>query len=240
MARRVALARRNLFQDRRRAALSIVGVAAALLLVLVLEGIFAGAMQQVTAYVRNSPADVFVAQEGARTMHMTQTALPPDTVESVAAVEGVAWAEGLRYTTSIVDAGDGQRTAYVFGYDADGRGGPARLSAGSSPGVGEIVVDDVAAAELDIQLGDTVRVFGAEFRVSGLSTEGTNIVNTTSTSARTTSPISAATASHTCSSEHGPAPTCRCSWTGSKRPFPARPPRPVRRSCVRRRWSSAT
>jgi putative ABC transport system permease protein len=179
MARRVALARRNLFQDRRRAALSIVGVAAALLLVLVLEGIFAGAMQQVTAYVRNSPADVFVAQEGARTMHMTQTALPPDTVESAAAVEGVAWAEGLHYTTSIVDAGDGQRTAYVFGYDVDGRGGPARFSAGSSPGVGEIVVDDVAAAELGIQLGDTVKVFGAEFRVSGMSTEGTNIVNTT-------------------------------------------------------------
>lgn len=64
MARRVALARRNLFQDRRRTALSIVGVAAALLLVLVLDGIFAGAMQQVTAYVRHSPADVFVAQQG--------------------------------------------------------------------------------------------------------------------------------------------------------------------------------
>jgi putative ABC transport system permease protein len=179
MARRVALARRNLFQDRRRAALSIVGVSAAALLVLVLNGIFAGAMQQVTAYVRNSPADVFVAQEGARTMHMTQTALPPTTVELVAAVDGVLWAESLRYTTSIVDAGDDQRTAYVFGYDVDGRGGPDRLSAGSSPGVREIVVDDVAAAELGIQLGDTVKVFGAEFRVSGLSTEGTNIVNTT-------------------------------------------------------------
>jgi putative ABC transport system permease protein len=180
MARRVALARRNLFQDRRRAALSIVGVAAALLLVLVLDGIFAGAMQQVTAYVRNSPADVFVAQQGARTMHMTQTALAPETVDSVAAVDGVAWAEGLRYTTSILDAGDGQRTSYVFGYDVDdGRGGPARFSAGSSPGDGEIVVDDVAAAELGIELGDTVSVLGAELRVSGLSTEGTNIVNTT-------------------------------------------------------------
>lgn len=180
MARRVALARRNLFQDRRRATLSIVGVAAALLLVLVLEGIFAGAMQQVTAYMRNSPADVFVSQEGARTMHMTQTALAPATVAAVADVDGVAWAEGLRYTTSIVDAGDGQRTAYVFGYDvASGRGGPRTLSAGAAPEHGEIVLDDVAAAELGVQLGESVGVLGAEFRVSGLSTEGTNIVNTT-------------------------------------------------------------
>ena len=180
MARRVALARRNLFQDRRRAALSIVGVAAALLLVLVLDGIFAGAMQQVTAYIRNSPADVFVAQQGARTMHMTQTALAPSTVGSVAAVDGVAWAEGLRYTTSIVDAGDVQRTAYVLGYDvASGRGGPRTFAAGAAPEPGEVVVDDVAAAELGVQLGDTVSVLGANFRVSGLSTDGTNIVNTT-------------------------------------------------------------
>lgn len=180
MARRVALARRNLFQDRRRAALSIVGVAAALLLVLVLEGIFAGAMQQVTAYVRNSPADAFVAQQDARTMHMTQTALAPSTVETVAAVDGVAWAEGLRYTTSILDAGGGQRTTYVFGYDVTGgRGGPSSFSTGVAPERGEIVVDDVAAAELGVQPGDTVSVLGAEFRVSGLSTEGTNIVNTT-------------------------------------------------------------
>lgn len=180
MARRVALARRNLFQDRRRSSLSIAGVAAALLLVLVLQGILAGAMQQVTAYVRNSPADVFVAQQDVRTMHMTQTALAPATVEAVAAIEGVVWVEGLRYTTSILDAPDGQRSAYVFGYDVTaGRGGPAAFSSGAAPGRGEIVVDDVAADELDVQLGDTVSVLGAEFQVSGLSTEGTNIVNTT-------------------------------------------------------------
>ena len=45
--RRISLARKNLFQDRRRASLAVTGVAASLLLVLVLEGIFAGAMQQV-------------------------------------------------------------------------------------------------------------------------------------------------------------------------------------------------
>ena len=180
MARRVALARRNMFQDRRRAALSIAGVASALLLVLVLNGIFAGAMQQVTAYIRNSPADVFVAQRGTRTMHMSQTALPPAIVGSVSTVDGVAWAEGVRYTTSTVDAGDVQRTAYVIGYDVTaGRGGPSRLVAGTAPGRREIVVDDVAASELHVDVGDIVSVFGTEFRISGLSTEGTNIVNTT-------------------------------------------------------------
>jgi putative ABC transport system permease protein len=184
MAGRIPLARKNLFQDRRRALLAVGGVAASLVLVLVLDGVFAGAMHQVNAYMRNSPADVFVAQRDVRTMHMTQSALPPETVDAVAAVDGVAWAEGLRYTTSILEASDGggQLTTYVLGYDTTtGRGGPRRLTSGQPPGPGEVLVDDTAADELGIQVGDTVSILGSPvpLRVSGLSTDGTNIVNTT-------------------------------------------------------------
>lgn len=183
MARRIPLARKNLFQDRRRAVLAVGGVAASLVLVLVLDGVFAGAMHQVNAYMRNSPADVFVAQRDVRTMHMTQSALPPEAVDAVADVDGVAWAEGLRYTTSILEAdGGGQLTTYVLGYHTStGRGGPRRLAAGRTPGGGEVLVDDTAADELGIQVGDTVSILGSPvpLRVSGLSTDGTNIVNTT-------------------------------------------------------------
>ena len=180
MTGRVSLARKNLFHDRRRAALAIVGVSASLVLVLVLDGIFAGAMHQVNAYMRNSPADVFVAQQDVRTMHMTQSVLPPETVDAVRSVDGVAWAEGLRYTTSIVDTGDGQRLTYVLGYDIDtGRGGPRRIIDGEPPGVDQVVVDEVTAGELGIDVGDDVTVMGQPFEVSGFSTGGTNIVNTT-------------------------------------------------------------
>jgi putative ABC transport system permease protein len=177
---RVSLARRNLFQDRRRALLAISGVAASLVLVLVLDGIFAGAMRQVTAYMRDSPADVFVSQRDVRTMHMSASVIPPDTVDAVRAVDGVAWAEALRYTTSIVDTGEASQLTYVFGYDvATGRAGPHRLAAGRAPRSGEALVDDVVADELGVRVGDTVTILGAPFRVSGLSTNGTNIVNTT-------------------------------------------------------------
>jgi putative ABC transport system permease protein len=183
MTGRIPLARKNLFQDRRRAVLAVGGVAASLVLVLVLDGVFAGAMAQVNAYMRNSPADVFVAQRDVRTMHMTQSALPPATVDAVAAVDGVAWAEGLRYTTSILEADDGgQLTTYVLGYDTTtGRGGPRSLSSGYAPGPGEVLVDDTAANELGIEVGDTVSILGSPepMLVSGLSTDGTNIVNTT-------------------------------------------------------------
>jgi putative ABC transport system permease protein len=183
MTGRIPLARKNLFQDRRRAVLAVGGVAASLVLVLVLDGVFAGAMHQVNAYMRNSPADVFVAQRDVRTMHMTQSALPPETVDAVAAVDGVGWAEGLRYTTSILEADEGgQLTTYVLGYDTTtGRGGPRRLAAGRPPGSGEVLVDETAAEELGVQVGEAVSILGSPvpLRVSGLSTDGTNIVNTT-------------------------------------------------------------
>lgn len=178
MARRVPLARRALFQDRRRAALAAGGVAAALLLVLLLDGIVAGGMRQVTAYLRSSPADVIVAQEGVKTMHMSVSAMPADTVDAVRGVDGVAWAEGLHYASSTITTPVGRELSYVFGYDPAGRLGPTHLTSGRPPGTGEALVDEVAADRIDIGIGDRVQVFGESFTVSGLFDDGTSMINT--------------------------------------------------------------
>jgi putative ABC transport system permease protein len=179
MSRRVPLARRALFQDRRRAVLATGGVAAALLLVLLLQGIFDGAMRQVTSYLRSSPADVIVSQRDVRTMHMSVSALPPDTVATVRQVDGVAWAEAIRYTTTMLAGGDGrQQLSYVIGYDpATNRGGPRRITSGRAPETGEIIVEEVAADRLGVHIGDPVTVFGDRFRVTGLFRGGTTITN---------------------------------------------------------------
>lgn len=178
MSRQVPLARRALFQDRRRAALAAGGVAAALLLVLLLQGIFDGAMHQVTAYLRANPADVVVSQRDVRTMHMSASALDPATVAEVRDVDGVAWAEAIRYTTTFLVAGGDQQLSYVIGYDtATGRGGPQHLTEGRPPRSGEIVVEGVAADRLGLHVGSRVSVFGDDLRVSGLFRGGTTIAN---------------------------------------------------------------
>jgi putative ABC transport system permease protein len=155
-------------------------VAAALVLVLVLDGVFAGAMRQVTAYIDHSPADVFVSQAGVRTMHMSTTNLPEGTLDRVRSVAGVAWADSLRYTTGVVAAGDDRVITYVLGYDTStGNAGPSTITEGRAPGQGEALVDEQAAEELGVHVGDTVEILGTPLAVSGLSTNGTNIVNTT-------------------------------------------------------------
>lgn len=180
MSRRVPLARRYLFGERRRAVLATAGVAVALLLVLVLDGIFAGAMQQVTAYIRTSRADVIISQRGVRTMHMTTSALTADTDSKARAVDGVGWVASIGFVSGVIGTETGGRQlSYVIGYTPGQPGGPHQLITGRAPADGEAVIDRIAAKQLGLHVGDQVRVLGAWLRVSGLAAGGTSIVNTT-------------------------------------------------------------
>lgn len=178
--RAVPVGRRFLFADRRRATLTVLGVAASLLLVLVLGGIFAGAVDRVTHYIRTSPADVFISQAGVRTMHMSASTVPADTPDRVAQVPGVAWATPIAFASGSVAGPQGRQLSYLIGYDTrTGRGGPTDLVQGRAPGAGEAVLDEQAADQLGIDLGDRFTVMGMPVRAVGFSTGGTSITNTT-------------------------------------------------------------
>lgn len=178
--RDVPVGRRFLFSDRRRAALTVLGVAASLLLVLVLGGIFAGAVERVTYYIRTSPAEVFVSQEGVRTIHMSASSLPADTPARVADVPGVDWASPVAFATGSVSGPAGRELSYLIGYDTStGRGGPADLTRGRVPAAGEAILDEQAADQLGIGLGDEFTVMGTSVRAVGFSSGGSSITNTT-------------------------------------------------------------
>ena len=177
---RVPVGRRLQFADRRRATLTVLGVAASLLLVLVLGGIFAGAVDRVTYYIRTSPAQVFVSQAGVKTMHMSASALPPGVDAAAARVPGVEWASPLGFASGSLAGPDGRQLTYLVGYDtATGRGGPTRLVTGRPPRVGEAVLDEQAANQLGIRLGTRLTVLGTPLRAVGFSSGGSSITNTT-------------------------------------------------------------
>ncbi len=175
----VSVARRNLFQEKSRLLISTGGVAFALLLVLALDGILAGSLAQLTAYINNTRADVYVAQSGVRTMHMSTSALPVSKVDEIRKVDGVAGVEPILYASNAVVAGDNRAVAYIVGFDSEqARGGPWRLASGSSDlKQGETVVDAVTATKLGVGLGDDVLILGKLFRVRGLSAGTSNFVN---------------------------------------------------------------
>lgn len=175
----VGIGRKSLFAERRRAFLGIAGVAAALLMALLLDGVLAGVTRQLTRYIDSSPADVFVSQRGVRTMHMSSSNMPDDAVQAVRQVAGVSWVEPILYLSGAVTADGERQLSYLVGYRPGAKGKP-EIVQGREPGVGEIVLDDRAAAAMGVDIGETVTSLGRTWRVSGFTTGLTNIANSVS------------------------------------------------------------
>lgn len=173
------LARRNMAANRVRLIVSTGGVALAFSLTLALDAILLGVSNQLTRYIDDSGADVFVAQSGVRNLHMVVSTLPADVVTAVEATDGVAGVTPLLYLTGTVGAEDEDVVAYIIGLPPEAAmGGPAQLAAGRAElGPDETVVDRRAAQRLGVGLGDRVTIFGREFTVAGLSERTSNLVN---------------------------------------------------------------
>ncbi len=171
------LAVANLVQNKTRLLISAGGVGLALTLVLLFRAVFEGTGDRLTVYVDNAGADIWVSQEGVRTMHMSESAIPIDTVEKVKAVSGVAEAVPVLYTSDILQANSNENIAYVFGVPGDARlGSPWNVTEGvSQPGHGEIIIDRAIAKQLGVRLGDTVMAIGQQMTVAGM-TSGTSSI----------------------------------------------------------------
>jgi putative ABC transport system permease protein len=135
----VPVARRQLLARKGRTLAGLLGIALALLLVLALKAILAGAEQRLTAYVDRSGADVVVAQAGVRTMHMTESALPERVAAEIALVPGVARATPIVYVPTMLERGDKRALVYLIGEDSAAQTLP--LASGNRAAAGEIVVD---------------------------------------------------------------------------------------------------
>ena len=168
--RRVGLARRTLFSDRRRLAASVLGVGAALMLILLLEGLWAGIRTQVTLYEDNVGADLYVVAPGTLNLFADGSNIPLATVDRVRATAGVDWAAPVRTTYSIVDLQGRKEAVAVIGSVPSQRGGPWSLANGRAPQADdEIVIDRVLANRHDLNVGSKITVEGVPLRVVGIS-----------------------------------------------------------------------
>jgi putative ABC transport system permease protein len=167
----IGLAWRNLVREKTRLAISAVGVALALVLILVIAGIFAGSEEFAIAYIKNEPAPIWLMQAGVENMHMSSSYLAPQTAAMVSQVAGVRDATGVLYVGANLDVGDDSIIGYFIGVDPDAPiGGPWQLVEGSQRlARGDIIVDYVLAQRYGLKVGDTVSMFGSNLTIAGLS-----------------------------------------------------------------------
>lgn len=166
------LAFRNLFQQKFRLALSVGGVALAMMLILVLNGFLAGVYIQVTAYLDHTPADLMVAQDGVTNMLSATSVLPARAEDLARGVPGIDRVVPIVSQFVILDIHNRKVVAYLVGYDPEQGGGPWALKAGRPPeDDDEVVLDWVMAETHKFDLGDTIEILDEEFTIVGLSDE---------------------------------------------------------------------
>ena len=173
MLGQVPAARRMATAEPKRLAVSLLGVGAAIGLVLLLQGLWNGQLVQITAYEDNAGADLFVAQSGTESILGDRSIVPLAALQRVAAIAGVQQVDPIHIHYTVFDLHGEKAFVLLVGSQPEGLGGPWELSAGRyATATGEAVLDRTFADQHDLAVGSQFEMGGRTFRTVGLS-EGT-------------------------------------------------------------------
>ena len=167
------LALQNLLQDKLRFALSVTGIALAVMLILFLLGLREGVFKGAAIYLDNAPGSVAVMPEGVKsTSAGSGQFLPPETVSAIASARGAARTTPIMLTMAIPELHGKKQVIRLVGYDTALGGGPWNLRQGREPGGDdEVVLDRVLAGKHGFSVGDSFEIGGHQLKVVGLSNE---------------------------------------------------------------------
>ncbi|HEY7562462.1 MAG TPA: ABC transporter permease, partial [Gaiellaceae bacterium] len=162
-----ALVLKNLFRQRVRTALTILGIAVGMTIIVALGAITEGFKASSTGFIRAGGADFLVAQDGASDLSFS--AVPAEDAERITALPGVERAIGTLLEVSEIG---GNPYFLVFGYEPEALPEePLALTAGRlvAPGADrEAMLGSRAAADLGLAVGDSLPVDGEPFEIVGL------------------------------------------------------------------------
>lgn len=169
-ADQVPVTRRLLAARPLRTVAGVLGIGMALMLMLLLNGLWSGVQERVTTYEDHLDADLVVVPAGTDSLFADPGVLPADTIDVVRRTTGVDSAAALRTMYSIVELPHGKAAVAVVASDPGGPGGPWSFDAGRAPVTDEeVAVDALFAAQHDLRVGDRVPVLGHPMHVVGLT-----------------------------------------------------------------------
>jgi putative ABC transport system permease protein len=172
----ITLAFRNLFHDRVRLAVTLIGILFSIVLVAVQLGLYLGARGMIIAAIDRADGDLWIMAYGTKNFEEAQ---PIRTRERYVALSTPGVASAVPLVTAFTDwrkPTGGSTLVVVIGADhEDGGLVPWNLVEGDLAGLGvrdAVIVDKTYLAELGISgVGDTAQVGASRVRVTGL-TEG--------------------------------------------------------------------
>jgi putative ABC transport system permease protein len=146
---------------------------------LALDALLAGSEEDLVAYIEQAGADLFLAQDGVKNMHMASSAISWRDIRLASHANGVITASPILYTTGVVKVNKVDILSYIIGFDpSEPLGGPRTVVAGTTQlQRDEAIIDDAIARAQGVELGTEVEILGHTFTVAGITRGMTNLVN---------------------------------------------------------------
>jgi len=172
------VARKNLFSERVRLAISVGGVALSVFLIGMLLSLYRGWDKKVGEYVETVPADLWVASEGTTDFIQASSVLPGAVGTQLRLLPEVDTVSPLIVRPLQMSVAgeprDDKFDVQLVGYDpAIGLGGPLAVAEGKSPpGPGEIVIDKEMSSRYGVDIGDRLLRGDESLTVVGKSSGG--------------------------------------------------------------------
>lgn len=169
----VAIARKNLFHDRVRFAITLVGISFSVVLILVQVGVYLGMMYNTSSIIEHTHADIWVTARNNRNFDFSMP-FPEHRENRARAVPGVLWTKKLILVWSIMKIkGGGSENVELVGFDPEsGIGGPWEMVKGNIRDVKfyrGVIVDESSAAKLgELHIGDYREVINKKVRIVGI------------------------------------------------------------------------
>ena len=170
---KVPIARKNVFHQKGKLALSLLSIGASLALILILLGFREGLYAALTAYVNNMGADLIVAQNGVEGLVSSSSVLPTSIHAQIEELAGATEAGHVLVAGAIFAREKTKTPIILVGYVPNSNmGAPWKLGQGRYlEGDSEIMLDTWLAQRTRVQIGDEVDLFGRKFEVVGLTRE---------------------------------------------------------------------
>jgi putative ABC transport system permease protein len=184
------VARKNLFSERTRLAISVGGVALSVFLISLLLSLYRGWDEKVGGFVENSNVDVWAGALGTNDFLTANSVIPLEGTEALDAYQPVAqWSPVIvRPMTGVkVQITNQQETfgakidMHLIGYDTTtGIAGPIKVIDGKQkPGPDEVIVDKALSKRYDVGIGDMIQAGGKNWTVVGISEGGDFVASQT-------------------------------------------------------------
>ncbi len=173
----VPVARRNLLSEKGRFAISVGGVAFAILLILIVLALYRG-WSQVGEVFEKLPGEIWVTQAGTSDPFHSTSLLTSGDVDLAASTEGVEVAVPVLSRQMIIPIGGGEDSVRFMALALPGglELSP-EVTAAYAPAPGEIVIEETLSRKTGLEEGDRLVVRGVDLRVGDVRPRGGDVLS---------------------------------------------------------------